>query len=134
MKNRTGIEDWILAKAQYRLYGTNEKFLNPYDIGWRGNVKQVISWNCIPPGDGIYWPVIEGCDQFTLTVSFLQYFTNKHLQCHVVYIFALVNKLRDLLNVVLYCLALFILVQFFYLYVNNNLRIFFNKKLYLSLK
>ncbi|XP_033230999.1 palmitoyltransferase ZDHHC6 [Belonocnema kinseyi] len=67
LKNKTGIEDWILAKAQYRRYGTVEKFVHPYDIGWQGNVRQVIKWHCIPPGDGIHWPVIEGCDQYSLT-------------------------------------------------------------------
>jgi hypothetical protein len=30
---------------------------------------QVLSWTCDPVGDGIMWPVVKGCDQYTLTVS-----------------------------------------------------------------
>jgi len=30
---------------------------------------QVFSLTCDPIGDGVAWPVIEGCDQYTLTVS-----------------------------------------------------------------
>lgn len=67
VRNRTGIEDWIFTKAQYRRYKTNEIFIHPYDIGRKENIKQVISWQCIPKGDGIHWPVIEACDQYTLT-------------------------------------------------------------------
>lgn len=70
LRNKTGIEDWIVEKAQYRRYGTNEVFVHPYSKGWLFNAKQVLRWNCRPVGDGIVWPVIEGCDQYTLTVSF----------------------------------------------------------------
>ncbi|KAG7212991.1 hypothetical protein KM043_002330 [Ampulex compressa] len=67
IKNRTEIEDWILEKAHYRRYGTRDKFVHPYSKGWLFNMKQVLTWDCTPVGDGITWPIIEGCDQYTLT-------------------------------------------------------------------
>ncbi|KAK0182688.1 hypothetical protein PV327_000798 [Microctonus hyperodae] len=69
IRNITGIEDWILEKARYRRFGTTDIFIHPYSKGWRFNVKQVLKWNCIPEGDGIVWPVRDGCDQYTLTVE-----------------------------------------------------------------
>lgn len=69
IKNQTGIESWILEKANYRRSTTAEDFVHPYSKGWLFNVKQVLSWHCTAPGDGVYWPVVEGCDQYTLTVS-----------------------------------------------------------------
>ncbi|XP_014205833.1 palmitoyltransferase ZDHHC6 [Copidosoma floridanum] len=67
IKNQTGIESWILEKAAYRTSLTGELFVNPYSKGWWFNVKQVVSWHCAAPGDGIVWPVVDGCDQYTLT-------------------------------------------------------------------
>ncbi len=32
IRNQTGIEDWIMEKAAYRLRGTGDTFLNPYDL------------------------------------------------------------------------------------------------------
>ncbi|XP_014222161.1 palmitoyltransferase ZDHHC6-like [Trichogramma pretiosum] len=68
VKNQTGIESWILEKANYRRSTTAEEiFVNPYSKGWLFNIKQVVSWHCNAPGNGIDWPVAEGCDQYTLT-------------------------------------------------------------------
>ncbi|CAK9820761.1 Palmitoyltransferase ZDHHC6 [Anthophora plagiata] len=75
--NKTEIEDWILEKAHYRRFGTRDKFIYPYSKGWRFNMNQVFTWNCIPVGDGIHWPVIEGCDQYTLTREQLAQKINK---------------------------------------------------------
>lgn len=70
-RNRTGIEDWILEKANHRrTVTTKETFIFPYNLGLWNNVKQVININGSPIGDGINWAVTEGCDQYTLTVSF----------------------------------------------------------------
>lgn len=69
MRNRTGIEDWILEKAIYRYEGTDEKFLFPYDLGMCDNIKQVADWGCAPVGDGTHWKVRSGCNQYTLTVN-----------------------------------------------------------------
>lgn len=68
MRNRTGIEEWILEKANYRHENTGEKFVFPYDLGTWENIKQVADWSCSPVGDGIYWTVRSGCNQYTLTV------------------------------------------------------------------
>lgn len=68
MRNRTGIEDWILEKANYRFDGATEEFLFPYDLGTWDNIKQVADWGCAPVGDGIHWKVRKGCNQYTLTV------------------------------------------------------------------
>lgn len=82
IKNRTGIEDWILDKAVYRRKimakaakeagDTDckvEDFLYPYDLGCKRNIVEVLNFSCLPIGDGVSWPVVDGCDQFTLTVS-----------------------------------------------------------------
>ncbi|XP_034935844.1 palmitoyltransferase ZDHHC6 [Chelonus insularis] len=69
LRNTTGPEDWILEKAKNRRLGTNDTFIHPYSKGWLFNLKQVLKWNCIPEGDGIVWPIREGCDQYTLTVE-----------------------------------------------------------------
>lgn len=69
LRNQTGIECWIVEKANYRRSATGEKFIHPYSKGWLFNLKQVISWHCAAPGDGINWPIRQGCDKYTLTVS-----------------------------------------------------------------
>lgn len=81
LRNRTGIEDWILDKAVYRRkmmmkaaleVGDTEyqveEFVYPYDLGKRKNITQVLNFSCMPIGDGVSWPIVEGCDQYTLTV------------------------------------------------------------------
>lgn len=77
MRNRTGIEDWILEKANYRREDTGEEFLFPYDLGTMENIKQVADWSCTPVGDGIHWKVREGCDQYTLTAEQIAQKTEK---------------------------------------------------------
>lgn len=67
LRNRTGIEDWILEKAKYRSNVTGKQFIYPYDLGYMANWKQVLNWSCAPIGDGIEWPVVDSCDQYTLT-------------------------------------------------------------------
>ena len=73
-RNQTGIEDWILEKANYRRKadndtGQHQPFLHPYDLGAWQNLREVITWTCIPRGDGIEWSLRENCGKFTLTVS-----------------------------------------------------------------
>ena len=104
LRNRTGIEDWIVEKANDRLENiflseqqriqhlkkeapeegdaaakdapsdsspssppSPPTFLFPYDLGWRENALQVINWQLQPVGDGLFWSVRKGCDQYTLT-------------------------------------------------------------------
>ncbi|XP_065335357.1 palmitoyltransferase ZDHHC6 [Cloeon dipterum] len=72
IRNQTAIEDWILEKAKYRRLHSGSKktpFVYPYNLGiWR-NFRQVVTLTCEPYGDGINWPVVEGCDQYTFTVE-----------------------------------------------------------------
>lgn len=68
IRNRTGIEDWIVEKARYRREQTGELFVYPYDLGRQQNIQQVLSFSCAPIGDGIDWQLADGCDQYTLTV------------------------------------------------------------------
>lgn len=68
IRNRTGIEDWIVEKAKYRREESGEQFIFPYDVGIYRNIKQVINWSCTPFSDGVTWDVLPNCDQYTLTV------------------------------------------------------------------
>lgn len=63
-KNRTSIEDWIVVKAHARR--PDGSFVYPYDLGCWANLKQVFAGG----SDGIDWPVVDGCDAYTLTVRF----------------------------------------------------------------
>eukprot|EP00092_Neocalanus_flemingeri_P024016 GFUD01026050.1.p1 GENE.GFUD01026050.1~~GFUD01026050.1.p1 ORF type:complete len:392 (-),score=118.92 GFUD01026050.1:316-1491(-) len=67
LRNQTGIEDWIREKADYRHRNTDTKFIWPYNLGRMANLQQVVTWSCVPVGDGITWEVVEGTDQYTLT-------------------------------------------------------------------
>ncbi|XP_075216074.1 palmitoyltransferase ZDHHC6 [Lycorma delicatula] len=69
LHNRTGIEDWILEKAIHRRQDNDPPFIYPYDLGWRQNCYQVFGSYFEPVGDGITWPVKEGCHQYTLTME-----------------------------------------------------------------
>lgn len=44
LRNRSGIEEWILEKAEERRNSDPSvpPFIYPYDLGWRENIKQVI--------------------------------------------------------------------------------------------
>lgn len=69
LTNQTGIEDWIVEKANFRRKQENyDPFIYPYDLGRWNNFRQVYGnfWGS-PVGDGIHWPVVEGCNQYTLT-------------------------------------------------------------------
>ena len=69
IRNETGIENYIVRKAQDRDYRRNSPFIFPYNLGLKENLRQVFNWresfNVI--GDGFSWPVLDGCDQYTLT-------------------------------------------------------------------
>nr|XP_014086739.1 palmitoyltransferase ZDHHC6 [Bactrocera oleae] len=69
LKNQTSIEMWIVEKAIYRHYCNpdDDDFVYPYDLGWQENLRQVFSKRLVAAGQGIVWPVLEGCDQYTLT-------------------------------------------------------------------
>lgn len=69
LRNKTGVEEWIVKKAIYRRQPYDENFIFPYDLGWKKNFIQVFNWNLEPMGDGISWPVVKGCHQYTLTIE-----------------------------------------------------------------
>ncbi|RWS14750.1 palmitoyltransferase ZDHHC6-like protein [Dinothrombium tinctorium] len=64
LRNKTSVEEWIVAKAESR--DRNDNFEYPYDLGKWENFKQVFF---LMPGNGIDWPLVDGCNDYTLTVS-----------------------------------------------------------------
>lgn len=64
---------WIVEKAMYRrMHNPDlEDFDYPYDLGWWSNIKQVFINDNVVKGNGVEWPIKEGCHQYTLTVSFI---------------------------------------------------------------
>ncbi|XP_076419433.1 palmitoyltransferase ZDHHC6 isoform X6 [Peromyscus maniculatus bairdii] len=83
LRNKTSIESWIEEKAKDRIqyYQLDEVFVFPYDMGskWK-NFKQVFTWSGVPEGDGLEWPVREGCDQYSLTVKQLKQKADKRVR------------------------------------------------------
>lgn len=69
LRNETGIESWIVEKADKDDSDDEscEDFVFPYNLGWKTNFSQVFHWSRRPQLNGIWWPVKDGCDQFTLT-------------------------------------------------------------------
>lgn len=64
--NKTGIEAWIVDKANWRLKDVlelDEIYEYPYDLGRKGNFYDVF----VTPGNGISYPVKPGCHEFSLT-------------------------------------------------------------------
>lgn len=59
----------VVDKANAR--ERNAVFIYPYDLGWRRNISDVLlTWNGIPKGNGIWWPIIYPTTQFTLSVCY----------------------------------------------------------------
>ncbi|XP_019871027.1 palmitoyltransferase ZDHHC6 [Aethina tumida] len=83
LRNRTGVEDWILEKAQYRRRNSSTKFIFPYNVGIINNFWQVLNLSCQPHGNGIEWPVVEGCDQYTLTREQIEQKREKRMRTKV---------------------------------------------------
>ncbi|XP_018569970.1 palmitoyltransferase ZDHHC6 [Anoplophora glabripennis] len=83
IRNRTGIEDWILEKANFRRRNSDEKFVFPYDLGPWKNFFQVFNFSCHPIGDGVSWPVVKNCDQYTITREQLQQKNEKRLKAKI---------------------------------------------------
>lgn len=72
IKNETSIDSWIIAKAN-RPRPPGDVFIYPYNLGWKDNLKQVFCRKEEYDDDeGIYWPVKEGCNQYTLTIEQIQ--------------------------------------------------------------
>ena len=71
-RNQTGIEDWIIEKAEYRRRESKKKFMHPYHLGRWKNLRQVITATCIPDGDGIDWHLRDGGHKYDLTIEQLE--------------------------------------------------------------
>ncbi|XP_053164093.1 palmitoyltransferase ZDHHC6 isoform X7 [Hemicordylus capensis] len=83
LRNKTSIESWIEEKAKDRIqyYQTGETFIFPYELGSKwNNFKQVFTWSGNPEGDGLEWPVKEGCHQYSLTIEQLKQKTDKRVR------------------------------------------------------
>nr|XP_044991211.1 palmitoyltransferase ZDHHC6 isoform X3 [Jaculus jaculus] len=83
LRNKTSIESWIEEKAKDRIqyYQLDEVFIFPYDMGsrWK-NFKQVFTWSGVPEGDGLEWPIREGCHQYSLTIEQLKQKADKRVR------------------------------------------------------
>ncbi|XP_024411389.2 palmitoyltransferase ZDHHC6 isoform X2 [Desmodus rotundus] len=83
LRNQTSIESWIEEKAKDRIqyYQLDEVFVFPYDMGsrWK-NFKQVFTWSGVPEGDGLEWPIREGCQQYSLTIEQLKQKADKRVR------------------------------------------------------
>ncbi|XP_069316000.1 palmitoyltransferase ZDHHC6 isoform X4 [Eulemur rufifrons] len=83
LRNKTSIESWIEEKAKDRIqyYQLDEVFVFPYDMGsrWK-NFKQVFTWSGVPEGDGLEWPIREGCHQYSLTIEQLKQKADKRVR------------------------------------------------------
>ncbi|KAH8384492.1 hypothetical protein KR200_011868, partial [Drosophila serrata] len=80
--NKTEIERWIIEKANYRrdmfCKKKQKPFVYPYDLGWQLNYREVF----VPSGDGFCWPVLPGCNQYTLTMEQLEQKKEKRARTH----------------------------------------------------
>uniref|UniRef100_A0A8C5NWM5 Palmitoyltransferase n=1 Tax=Jaculus jaculus TaxID=51337 RepID=A0A8C5NWM5_JACJA len=81
-RNKTSIESWIEEKAKdwIQYYQLDEVFIFPYYMGsrWK-NFKQVFTWSGVPEGDGLEWPLREGCHQYSLTIEQLKQKADKRV-------------------------------------------------------
>merc|ERR1739848_132852 len=68
LRNETGIESWIVEKALSRQRHHEDPFVYPYNLGMWRNICQVLTWADYV-GDGFEWPLLDGCNQYTLTVE-----------------------------------------------------------------
>ncbi|GMT24184.1 hypothetical protein PFISCL1PPCAC_15481, partial [Pristionchus fissidentatus] len=72
-KGMTALEDYIVSKAEHSREEEEEEgievtpFVFPYDLGWKSNMKEIFSGWGTAHGNGIWWPIRNGTDQFTLT-------------------------------------------------------------------
>ncbi|CAB3410081.1 unnamed protein product [Caenorhabditis bovis] len=75
VKNKNGIEEYIDNKAINLRNNCDEDgeeiepWVYPYDLGWKQNIAEVLGnvQSGRTLGNGTWWPVKSGCDQFTFT-------------------------------------------------------------------
>ncbi|CAD6191271.1 unnamed protein product [Caenorhabditis auriculariae] len=67
LKNKNSIEEYIDLKA-HSSRDDDEHWVYPYDLGFKRNFLEVLgSFRGETKGNGTWWPVREGSDQFTFT-------------------------------------------------------------------
>ncbi|CAA92831.2 Palmitoyltransferase [Caenorhabditis elegans] len=84
IRNRNGIEDYIHGKSlnMRKVHeGDDEEEIEwikslgewtyPYDLGWKRNLREVFIgiFDGRTRGNGTWWPVVNGCTQFTFTID-----------------------------------------------------------------
>lgn len=69
LRNETNIENWIVIKAVNRPRESKDVFIYPYNLGYWKNFKFVFLSTV---SDGITFPLVKGCNQYTLTTEQLQ--------------------------------------------------------------
>jgi len=83
LKNQTEIENWIVKKAAFRRNAYPRKgikpFVYPYNLGWKTNMREVF----FSTGDGISWPVLPECNEYSLTCEQLQQKKDKRARTRV---------------------------------------------------
>ncbi|XP_047407848.1 palmitoyltransferase ZDHHC6 isoform X1 [Sciurus carolinensis] len=81
LKERAVLPRGIFAKDRIQYYQLDEVFVFPYDMGsrWK-NFKQVFTWSGVPEGDGLEWPIREGCHQYSLTIEQLKQKADKRVR------------------------------------------------------
>lgn len=83
LKNQTEIENWIVKKAAFRRNAYPRKgikpFVYPYNLGWKTNIREVF----LSTGDGISWPVLPECNEYSLTCEQLQQKKDKRARTRV---------------------------------------------------
>lgn len=83
LKNQTEIENWIVKKAAFRRNAYPRKgikpFVYPYNLGWKTNMREVF----FSTGDGISWPVLPDCNEYSLTCEQLQQKKDKRARTRV---------------------------------------------------
>lgn len=74
LSNKTQIEEWIVEKAKHRRRMNKElaPFVYPYNLGCCQNLLQVVNIWGKPAGDGIHWPVRDGCEKYSFTIEQLE--------------------------------------------------------------
>ncbi|GMS95668.1 hypothetical protein PENTCL1PPCAC_17843, partial [Pristionchus entomophagus] len=91
-KGKTALEDYIVSKADHAREEDTEEgeetipFLFPYDMGWKKNMKEILSGLGEIRGNGVWWPVVNGTHQFTLSEEQLRQKAAKRERARLVHI------------------------------------------------
>uniref|UniRef100_A0A8R1V5P1 Palmitoyltransferase n=1 Tax=Pristionchus pacificus TaxID=54126 RepID=A0A8R1V5P1_PRIPA len=91
-KGKTALEEYIVSKADHWREERSEEgeevtpFIFPYDMGWKNNLKEILSGWGDARGNGVWWPVKNGTNQFTLSEEQLRQKASKRERARTVVI------------------------------------------------